>query len=729
MSTCYQFLIDVSQGNVLELGRLHYNIAEAALIAKDPENAIKNYRWIVDNLSIKVADQKDLAIQASVKSLDVRYQMIQDKGWRPAELAAKNIDSSPKDLPQPVKEWISWVDQFPASDVGSKTIFDQKYDAILFESNRILYSFDHVSQAVDRLQAFVEKYPTSKSAMPSAALVIDTYVTSKKWTEAYTTAMKFATVNAWKGTDFSKRLALVIGDSYYSILNTSYMAKDYAGTLKNADDFLHKNPGNRRQTDFLELAANASLGMGDKVRASGYFKQLAQMPGEKKEVAALGQMTDGSIAEDHFDFAAASDSYRRLVESGAPQGQTPDMRRKILLFAWLSADPGRLNSALSNHAICPSATDAVCKEYKSRDGQTSSVAVALNRLKTQKRLSFKTRVDLMKQVASEWAHQSSIDQQVLVAEVVDEMPELLHGLRLDVRKSAQVTFDQWSIQHRMKLMNHLESVSESLVALPMTRVQIAAQLEVAGSYQDMVQDLHAIKKPKGLSDQDAKDVEAAIANAAAPFVKKREDLKVAALKHVQETGADAKTLDLIFTTFKDDASLADNRTGKESTEQSSAFETGLLAGLSVPATDSGKAFFAVFQARLQQSNCPQTGFLIQMATEQKLAGESDLSLMRAMLLAKSGLIAEAAGELRSHLTTLDSKAKEKAIAAIWTAYSVLGATEVVAKDIDSTGKLISLAQRALPTRVPAEAASPTPSSAPSNAPPRAPIKDQKKGAR
>ena len=130
------------------------------------------------------------------------------------------------------------------------------------------------------------------------------------------------------------------------------------------------------------------------------------------------------------------------------------------------------------------------------------------------------------QIASKWAHQSTIDQQVLVAEVVDEMPELLHGLRLDVRKSSQVTFDQWSIQHRMKLVNHLESVSESLVALPMTRVQIAAQLEVAGSYQDMVQDLHAIKKPKGLSAQDAKDVEAALANAANPFVRSAKTSKL-----------------------------------------------------------------------------------------------------------------------------------------------------------------------------------------------------------
>jgi tetratricopeptide (TPR) repeat protein len=726
LGVCYQFLIDVSQGNVLEQGRLHYNIGESALIAKDMDGATRNYRWIVDNLSIKAPDQKDLYIQASVKALEVRYQMIQDKGWRPNELTAKSIDSTPKELPTQVKEWITWVDRFPVEAASAKVILDLKYDTLLFESNRILYAYDDVAKSVQRLLAFVDKYPTSKSAIPSAALVIDTYVTSKKWNDAYITAGKFASIDAWKGTDFSKSLGIVIGDSYYSILNSSYMAKDYAGTLKSADDFVHKNPGNRRQADFLELAANSSLGLGDKVKASGYFKQLAQMGGEKKEVVALSLMTDGSIAEDRFDFGAASDSYRKLLEAGG-QADPTDLRKKVLLFAWLSGDQNRLNSAMASKLVCPTKADPTCKEYQERKTPTSSVAVALNRLKILKKLSFKHRSETIEEISHDWSHQSAIDQQALLGELSDVIPKILHDLRLDTQKNAHVDLDQWAIQHRVKLIKEFEAVSEKVAALPLIRFQVLAQLEVAGTYQDMIQDLHAIKRPRGVSDDDAKEIEKLLASAAEPFVKKRDDLKLAALTRVQETGIDAQTVDMFFSTFKndsksdskDDASLNDIRTGKEQSEQDYAFDGGLLAGITPPPTDGGKALVSAFQSLLQQSNRQQAGFMIQMATEQKLLSDSNISLMKAVLLAKSGLIAEATSELRAHFAVFDSKAKDKAGAAIWTAYASLGANEVVAKDLDSGGKLVAIGQKNLPA--PVAVTSPVPAGAP------AASDDKKKG--
>jgi tetratricopeptide (TPR) repeat protein len=643
--TVYSFILKTTKDDVLQQAKIHFNMAEVSYKLKDIEGATGHYRWAVDHLNFKKASEKELYNLAYRRALDTRYEVLKANKWIPQELAALPLSTAHKDVPKQISEWISWVDQFP-----SASYIAEKMDSLAFESNRILYSFNHVDDSVKRMTAFIKSYPTSKSAIPSASLIIDTYIASQNWIDTFKIASGFLQVPALQATEFHTHLTDVVADSYCKILDSFYRDKKYAAALKGADDFIAKNPASKRKADMLELAANASLGLGDKVKAVAYFDQLNQLGDKKPEIVNLSLMTNGSLAEEHFDFKDASGQYRRYLENGG--AASPDLKSKTLLFAWLSGDAVVLSQALASPLLCGAKPDPDCSIYRRRDTDDTP----LNKVARAKTISAK--IALLNDIPNQWDHENSLGKYTLLSKISDRVPEVFHALRNQIKTEFRIKLDQKTISRRVHWIEEAEKVAANLAKQPWSRVRLSAYIETAGLYHDMIADLKNMKLPKGLSPEDQAEYQKTIADAIAPFQQKSDDLQKVAVEYASTSGCDEATLNQMAIEF---------HLAYTPHSQKDAFGPAMMALVKPGKSDTSKDLVKEFQAAIDHSNWPKAGFLIQWAQTNKDKAElspANLSIMKAILLSRTAAIADAASELQSSIKNYNSDEKKQVDVAI-----------------------------------------------------------------
>jgi hypothetical protein len=663
LRTIYEFMLATTQGDSFQQAKIHYNMAESLLVSKDVEKAVAHYRWVVDHTSFDKPAQKDLFVNASLKALTGRLETLKTHQWVPKEIVAHSLKTSPREVPPPVLEWISWIDHFPV-----KLYTEKKIDELAFAANRILYSFDHVEDATDRLKDFIKAYPTSPSAIPSASLIIDTYIASQDWRTTYELTSKYLQVPQFKTPEFQARLADLAADSYCKILDESYRAKNYTGTLKGADDYLAHFPTTKRRSDFLELAANSALGLGDKARAAVYFKSLEQLGTQKTEVLNLASMTDGSLAEDHFDFRTASSDYRKYLENGGTS--SPELRTKILLFAWLSGDSAALSSALKSRAVCPTSTDAVCASYANRSNRAPFLE-RLEQANKNVRLSASSRMSIVKAIPEAWAKEDSLLKYTLLSRLQKAVPDALHLVRMQVRKENRIKLDPNVIKKRVKSVEQAQTSMENAATIPLIHIRLLALLETGGLYDDLVNDLQSAPEPKGLSAQDRSEFKKTLAEIASPFAQKRDELHKTAVDLANRSGIDESAFIALAKSLQSDARLKDALVSYPRGIQQEAFGSSLEALLKPGDSESSKSLVSSYRQALSAKNWIKAGFLIQWAQtklteskgELKLPSET-LSVMKSLLLARTDAISEASLELRQSLSEFSGTEHKVALLAL-----------------------------------------------------------------
>jgi lipopolysaccharide biosynthesis regulator YciM len=631
---CYQFMLESSGGDNLAKARIHFNMAEVSIEMKDYEGGVAHYRWVVDNVDQKTMPGRKLALDSNVKSIESRYGAIKAQGWTAKELVAKPFTTEPKQLPEPIAQWMGWIDGFPKN-----AMIQTKVDGIAFEADRLYYSFGYVEKATQRLLDFVTTYPTSSSAVPAASLVLDTYIASQKWQDAHDLAEKFAQIKEFRGTDFQKRVEGISVDTYCKLLDSSYQAKDYATVLKKADEFLATNPNNKRRGDVLELAANSALGMGDKPKAAEYLAKLQAVGGEKTEVVQLALMTNGSIAEEKYNYAAAAKDYLQKVNTTHSVDQ--EMRTKILLLSWLSGDAALLQSAYSSPMICGKKKDAPCPDYKQRlDKGQAPKGSALAKLQNEpEKLSIKHRSDILVAIPAEWEKIDPLDKYSLLSMLSSRVPASFHELRTQIREAAPVKLDQNSIAKRNAMIETAQGVAEKISELPWTRIKVLVLRDSAGLYDDLAKEIREIKPPKGLAGKDLQDFQQALADASQPFAQKRDELQKTELQLASQPGAEA------------------------SPSEASSWGTELANSLPAPDKQNQKLLVSAFREALADSNFPKAGFLIQRAQTGDKDGNAvdagTLAMMKAAILARTGAVIEAMNELKDAPSSVVQNARTR----------------------------------------------------------------------
>jgi TolA-binding protein len=556
--------------------QVHYNLAETLFTIENYEGATFHYRWVVDHWkSINKTVAKGLA-DSHIKAIAARYEVLRQKKMIPTEVKATALakeGSKHGQLDPMLTTWIEWIDQ-----LGDQLASEHKklkkgeaeseqyktWDNFNFEANRAMYVSGDQRQAVERLEEFAKKRPHSTYGIPSASLVLDTFITGSDWDATYERATAFHRLDTWKKGEFGKRLYEVAADALYKKIELKYQAKLYKDALEQADDFIKDYKDSARIPDCLSLAGSAALANGEKPRAMGYFTQLIQSDKDPTRVSnAL--LARASLQEEKFEFAGAVTDYMayvNLYQSGAlkdakqkPEAsKVDDLRKKTLALSWLSADGAQLKSLLQSKSICTEKLSDECDKYHAinaiqqsalnppredatvntfnrvhkMDSSEAKTLWAIYTLQGAKHLAFRDRNHILRAIGSGWKDLDAMAKFFVLPYLNTSVSNAFALNRAAMKDVAPLRANEKYITHRVDSIRELENAVAKIMDLPWSRVRAETLNQLASVYQDLAKGLSDLPAPKGLSDAEVAAYQDTIRKLTLPFEEKANDIRTKA---------------------------------------------------------------------------------------------------------------------------------------------------------------------------------------------------------
>ncbi|OFZ17991.1 MAG: hypothetical protein A2X94_06350 [Bdellovibrionales bacterium GWB1_55_8] len=545
LAAIYDAFTRIVEESDLRVPRVHYNLAETLFLIGDYPGATEHYRWVIEHGKWQA--------DPSIKAIAARYEVLKQRRLAGVDVAARPFSENSDRKPDPIfSEWVSWVDDH--ADRAEKSDEKVRGDNFLFEANRALYAQGAIVDATKRMVEFAESIPASKYAIPSASLVLDTYLASSAWKDLYEIAKAFLDEKAWKKTDFHARLQSVAADSYYKIIEGLYKESRFDDVLKEAERFVAEYRGNARHTDCLNLAGKAALAVGRPDIARGHFSRVI-VAAPQSQNASEALLARALISEKRHDVAAAAADYRAYLAGSKQKPKEFDaLRRKTLFLAWLSADPAELRGALDTPVICAEGLAEDCDRFRAlaalgisgggaseRAGNLEQTSAALERVrKTEgenrtvwaalalegvKHLSFRDRLYLLRQVASGWEDADPLVKYALLPNLTVSIPRAFQLNRMSMAQTAPLRAHEKYITRRVEVIREIENAAIKVVKLPWARIRAEVLNEVASVYLDFTRELAAIPAPKDLADEDKVTYEDTIRKLVLPFEEKGQEMR------------------------------------------------------------------------------------------------------------------------------------------------------------------------------------------------------------
>ena len=555
--------------------KINFNLAETSFDLKDYESAVNHYRWVVDNHPKRgTPAQLEMADQASLKAVSARYESLSQKQIFPKELSAKTFAIKPeRQIGPEIATWFKWVDEYVYSPHSPKL---NSGEVFLFEANRLMYSMGYVEDAVKRFRTFLEKYPKSRYAAPSGALVLDTYVASEAWEKGNDVATDFLKIADWKTTEFYKRVLEVAADTYFKMIEANYHNKAYKDVLEKTEKFLVQYGYSRNKDSCLILAANSALAMKNRPLALSYFARIKDLRPELKGTALL---TEASLAEENYAFAPtvkALRSYLALPAAARPleKEEEKKMKEKIILLTYLTQDGRKLEET----GFCTGSAERLCQKYqdltiltsgkvlsrkdlkeamaKSQTGDSHSAIWTAIVLQQPKTLIFKDRLAIFERIAKQWANLDSISKYVVLPYLSKSLPENLRLARAEVKAAARLKLNKTFIAKRAKLMEEMENSASKVTQVSWSRIRASTMNELASMYYDFATELKGLPSPKGLTTEDLAIYMKSVGEVTAPFETKGQDLRKKAFTLASESAIEAASFEPIVKSYFDENSDA-----------------------------------------------------------------------------------------------------------------------------------------------------------------------------
>ncbi len=680
--------------------RVHYNLAETLFAIKDYPGATEHYRWVVEH---SAPDKWDS--DSSLKAIAARYEVLHERQLTAKEITPRSFaDNSTKALEPLLGEWINWLDihakhYFKTMKKSAKKPADRT-EAFLFEANRALYAQGHILRSVERMKTFAEDHPSSEFAVPSASLVIDTYVTSAEWDKTNRLALDFLDEEAWEGTEFNKRLVVIAADSSYKLIENLYNAKDYAGVIRDSEKFFKSYSASARFSDCLSLAGRSALALSDKEAAGRFFTRLiAEAPNSENVPEAL--LGRGLLAEERYEFASAAKDYRAYLSligktKSAGSKESEALRRKTLILTWLAADDAELRIALNTPAICTESLATECDRYfalnaltaADRAGSQPTTEDALGKVKDSsgenrtlwsavalegaKHLSFRDRLYLLRQVASGWEDADPLIKFTLIPYLSISIPRTFQINRMAMSSIAPLRANEKYITRRVEVIREMENAATKVMKLPWARIRAEVLNEIAALYIDLSRDLAKLPAPKNLAPEDLTAYEETIRKLVLPFEEKGQEMRGKAFEIASnftiEEQSYARIAEPFFAENPSQAkSLKPPVTSAKTMERRFLLDLEFL--MRFAPSDDWKAdpnskklqknpegrIRALWTRAFQAKQWQQLAFFMREAHEKRLLPASTLSVLRALSLLSAGARGEGLLELDSARKDLDPK--------------------------------------------------------------------------
>jgi hypothetical protein len=300
------------------------------------------------------------------------------------------------------------------------------------------------------------------------------------------------------------------------------------------------------------------------------------------------------------------------------------------------------------------------------------------RIAIREQFAAKDRPEILAMVPNAWSKLDAMERSVVLPLLVRRLPEHFQAIRGQVRKSSPLQLNRATISKRTHLIDEAQSLAEKMSNIPSLKIRLALVRESAMLYEDAAQDLLSVPIPAVVKGDALKEVKQALAEGAASFTKKAEELRKSENELASQHGAeiDSEDAQKWVEVFLD---RVDSKSG-------------------------GGKWFEPFKQSLEKENWPLATFLI----ERSGAAPESLTFLRASLLARSGSSAEALEEIKRFSAATGTEIEAK----LGFAPPVAPSAAAVAATTDAPP-----APASAPAKVPAPAPAPAPaaSSVPSSA--------------
>ena len=690
LAVIYDSFMQIVNDSDPRIPEVHHNLAETLFEIKEYEKATTHYRWIVEHRSW---DKK--AADASLRAIASRYEILREKKLIPTDLKPQSIAGNSEEALDPLLgEWISWIDTY-TSKSGPTENFQ-------FEANRSLYIHGHIKQAMDRMTDFVKDIPKSQYAIPTASLVLDTFIAGNAWEDTLKTATSFMEIKEWNKTPFHTRLFTLAAESTYKLIEAKYQEKDYNAALKRSDRFIEKFSSSKRMGDTLMIAGNAALMINDKERANAYYSKLiAEVPGSESIGTAF--LARAKMLEERYDFAGAARDYRNFlrlpalqahVEPSLDEKQLNGLRTKTLMLSWLSGEHDALKETLASKTICTEDFESACDRFTALSrfpGQDQTLAddqvdnaferarktTGDNRtiwsalvLENPKELAFRDKLLVLRNVANGWDDLDPVVKFAMIPRLSVSIPETFRMNRGKMGEVAPLRAKEKYITHRVDMIREMENAATKLMKLPWARIRATILSDTAGLYLDMAHELTALPPPKDLADSEKTAYDETIRKAVIPFEEKGQEMSGKAFEIASRYAIEENAFAAVSEPF-----FRDNPSQAKALKP--AFALPKIEALNIAAlneidpkgdwespdleSDKPEVYFkARWEKAITTSNWPQVAFFMQEAQEKALLKGGILGAVKAVSFAMAGARGEALEELAEARSSL---VPEKRVAA------------------------------------------------------------------
>jgi TolA-binding protein len=740
LAQVYDAFVRVVEETDPRIPRAHYNLAETLFTIKDFNGATDHYRWVVDhgkwNAKPVASKSKQLAskkqskgetameaeasvVDASLKAIGARYEVLHAKKLIPLELAAKPAEKGGKrgmdGIDPLLAQWVEWLDTHAEHSLEGTENFS-------FEANRAIYAAGRVNEAVARMAKSSAKYPKSKYAIPQASLVLDTYIASQDWERTHDLATEFMDVSEWKKGDFGKKLFAVAADAFYKQVEEKFRARDFKAALKGSDEFLKKYSASARLADTLALAGTAALETIDRPRAEAYLTRLVtEAPTSPNSAAAW--LSRASIREDRYQFGPAASDYRAYIvaKQGAKELSKDDrkqieaLRLKVLAMTWLSGDRAQLGARLKDKVLCLEATATECEKYEvltkmdepiteestqkafseaRHDSNPNRALWAVLALEGGKHLAFRDRNVAVRHAVSGWEDLDPLVKFSVTPRLSRSLAGAFRMNRLALKEVAPLKAHEKWITRRVEVIREMENAATKAMKLPWARIRAEVLNEIAGTYLDLSRGLAALPAPKDLSPSDLQSYEDTIRKLTMPFEEKGQDMRAKAFEIASrfaieddsfvaisepffaENPSQAKALkgtpqpsrQLASVNGKEPKEAKEVKTIAEPLSLNVAFLNKLdpKGGWNNAKFDESLAYEnpalyvkSLWSKALQSNQLPQIAFFMQEAQEKALIQAGIMGAVKAVSLAAAGARGEALAEIEDARKDLQPEARSQ----------------------------------------------------------------------
>ncbi len=551
-------------------------------------------------------DAQDLLL----RKIGARVASLKETGAITSDLKAVSIDApalANADQKKQVLEALQWI---KSAQGRPETWQSAQLDLL-----RGLYRTDARAESLTLLDELALKAVQPEVAISASALVVDTRVASKDWTQAAALASKHS-LNLVRGdatATHRRTLERIESQSRFLLIQQRFDSLDLVRdsqsipTLKSdLVTWLRKSPSVENRADAQGLLARIEC-LGQGAQASSNQSGACQNSIE----LWIRQLNEAQRQQDPGPWLLRSEI--GLAQWNWKQAET-DLREALKRIQ------DSKNSIVSKAAIEETAERLrTWLEGKSTEAELSDCGQALKQLEddTAHEKNYRKHLKAVRTLAREWKTLSESKRAALMQPLARILPKALETLRRDLRVVAPLIatpkYIQWRIDALREFENHLAQVAE----IPYAAIRVSALMEVAQASEDLARDIETLKFPKATTAAERVEAQTALS----PLL----------------TGVRSKSQEI----FGQAQSLATQmRLSASDTADLPSWEQ-LQLPIAAPAR-----FVETLRKIVEQGNLPGTIALLKDAQEKLIIDEAIAKKIHSLALLRAGYAAEARLEWR-----------------------------------------------------------------------------------